>query len=93
MNLFTKRIPIDIYTSNADFDREAAMAFTRDDPPAAYLTVMLELQDRIADVSALVSNMATAKESGYLAHAAGQLAALQELWDSLESQREAANKL
>lgn len=93
MKLFTRTIPQDIYTSNADFDREAALAFPRNDPPAAFLAVMLELQDRIADTSALVTNMATAKEPGYLAHAAGQLAALQELWDSLEQQREAANKL
>ena len=93
MNLFTKRIPLDMFKSNEDFDREAALAFPRHDPPAAYLAVMLELQDRIADISALAATMATAKEHGYLAHAAGQLCALQELWDALESKREAASKL
>jgi hypothetical protein len=93
MHLFTKRIPLDIFKTSEDFDREAALAFPRHDPPAAYLAVMQELQDRIADISALVATMATSKEHGYLAHAAGQLCALQELWDALESQREAASKL
>jgi uncharacterized membrane protein YebE (DUF533 family) len=51
---------------------------------------MLDLQDRIADASTLVATMATAKEPGYLSHAAGQLNALQELWDALESRRAAA---
>jgi hypothetical protein len=46
---------------------------------------MLTLQDRIADAVLLVSAMATAKEPGFLAHAAGQLNALQELWDDLEA--------
>jgi uncharacterized membrane protein YebE (DUF533 family) len=37
--------------------------------------------------------MATAKESGYLAHAAGQLNALQELWDDIEATRAEAAKV
>jgi hypothetical protein len=93
MNLFTKRIPFDTYKAPEDFDQDAALAFPRDNPPAAYLAVMVELQDRIADTSALVANFATAKDHGYLASAAGQLLALQELWDSLEARREAAMKL
>jgi hypothetical protein len=86
----TKTIPVDLYAVNEDFDREAALAFSRDQAPGAYLAVMLELQDRIADASTLVATMATAKEPGYLAHAAGQLNALQELWDTLETRRAAA---
>jgi hypothetical protein len=54
---------------------------------------MLNLQDRIADASMLVSNMATSKEHGLLAHAAGQLNALQELWDDLEVKRAESAKL
>jgi hypothetical protein len=86
----TKTIPVDLYAVNEHFDREAALAFSRDQAPSAYLAVMLELQDRIADASTLVATMATAKEPGYLSHAAGQLNALQELWDTLESRRAAA---
>jgi len=86
----TKTIPVDLYAVSEDFDREAALAFSRDQAPGAYLAVMLELQDRIADASTLVATMATAKEPGYLAHAAGQLNALQELWDALEQRRVAA---
>jgi hypothetical protein len=86
----TKTIPVDLYTVNEDFDREAALAFSRDQAPGAYLAVMLEMQDRIADASTLVATMATAKEPGYLAHAAGQLNALQEFWDTLEQRRVAA---
>jgi hypothetical protein len=86
----TKTIPVDLYAVNEDFDREAALAFSRDQAPSAYLAVMLELQDRIADASTLVATMATAKEPGYLSHAAGQLNALQELWDTLEQRRAAA---
>jgi hypothetical protein len=89
----TKTIPIDLYSVNEDFDREGALAFSRDQAPPAYLAVVLELQDRIADASTLVATMATAKEPGYLAHAAGQLNALQELWDALEMRREAAAKV
>jgi hypothetical protein len=37
--------------------------------------------------------MATAKEPGFLAHAAGQLNALQELWDDLEAKRAEASKI
>jgi hypothetical protein len=89
----TKTIPVDLYSVNEDFDREGALAFSRDQAPPAYLAVVLELQDRIADASTLVATMATAKEPGYLAHAAGQLNALQELWDALEMRREAAAKV
>jgi hypothetical protein len=89
----TKTIPTDLYTVNEDFDREGALAFSRDQAPPAYLAVMLELQDSISDIRTLVATMATAKEPGYLAHAAGQLNALQELWDALETRREAAAKV
>jgi hypothetical protein len=89
----TKTIPVDLYSVSEDFDREGALAFSRDQAPPAYLAVVLELQDRIADASTLVATMATAKELGYLAHAAGQLNALQELWDALETRREAAAKV
>ena len=54
---------------------------------------MLNLQDRIADAVLLASSMATAKDPGFLAHAAGQLNALQELWDDLETKRAEASKL
>ena len=89
----TKTIPTDLYTVSEDFDREGALAFSRDQAPPAYLAVMLELQDSISDIRTLVATMATAKEPGYLAHAAGQLNALQELWDALETRREAAAKV
>jgi hypothetical protein len=89
----TKTIPTDLYTVNEDFDREGALAFSRDQAPPAYLAVMLELQDSISDIRTLVATMATAKEPGYLAHAAGQLNALQELWDTLEQRRAEASKI
>jgi len=89
----TKTIPTDLYTVSEDFVREGALAFSRDQAPPAYLAVMLELQDSISDIRTLVATMATAKEPGYLAHAAGQLNALQELWDALETRREAAAKV
>ena len=89
----TKTIPTDIYRVQEDFDREGALSFSREQAPSAYLAVMLELQDRIADATTLVSAMATSKEPGYLSHAAGQLNALQELWDSLESRRLEASKI
>jgi hypothetical protein len=89
----TKTIPADLYTVNEDFDREGALAFSRDQAPPAYLAVMLELQDSISDIRTLVATMATAKEPGYLAHAAGQLNALQELWDTLETRRAEASRL
>lgn len=82
-----------MYKKPQDFDTSAALAFPRDSAPAAYLAVMLNLQDRIADAALLVSNMATAKDSGLLAHAAGQLNSLQELWDDLEQKRAEAAKL
>ncbi len=88
----TKTIPIDRYAVSEDFDREGALAFSRDQTPPAALAILLKLQDRIADASALVSTMATAKEGGYLAHAAGQLNALQELWDDIETTRAEAAK-
>jgi hypothetical protein len=89
----TKTIPTDIYRVQEDFDRQGALAFSREQAPSAYLAVMLELQDRIADATTLVAAMATAKEPGYLSHAAGQLCALQELWDSLETRRIEASKI
>jgi hypothetical protein len=89
----TKTIPADLYTIGEDFDPESALAFSREQAPPAYLAVMLDLQDRIADASTLVSTMATAKEPGYLSHAAGQLNALQELWDALEQRRAAAMRV
>jgi hypothetical protein len=89
----TKTIPTDLYAVNEDFDREGALAFSRDQAPPAYLAVMLELQDSISDIRTLVATMATAKEPGYLAHAAGQLNALQELWDTLETRRAEASRL
>lgn len=83
-----------MYKKPEDFDTSAALAFPRETAPGAFVAVMLNLQDRIADATLLVSNMATAKDPGLLSHAAGQLNALQELWDDIESQRaEAAAKL
>ena len=89
----TKHVPMDMYKVGEDFDPKAALAFTREQAPPSHLAVMLNLQDRIADTALLVSNMATAKDSGFLAHAAGQLNALQELWDDLEAKRAEASKL
>ena len=88
-----KHVPLDVYKKPEDFDTSGALAFPREQAPAAFLAVMLNLQDRIADASLLVSNMATAKDPGFLAHAAGQLNALQELWDDLETKRAEAAKL
>jgi len=82
-----------MYKKPEDFDIESALAFPRESAPAAWLAVMLNLQDRIADATLLVSNMATSKEHGLVAHAAGQLNALQELWDDLEQRRAEASKL
>jgi hypothetical protein len=84
---------MDIYTKPEDFDTSGALAFSRDQAPAGVLAIMLTLQDRIADAVLLVSNMATAKDAGFLAHAAGQLNALQELWDDLEAKRAEAAQL
>jgi hypothetical protein len=88
-----KAIPLDLYKVGEDFDPNAALAFSREQAPPSYLAVMLTLQDRIADAVLLASAMATAKELGFLAHAAGQLNALQELWDDLEAKRAEASKL
>lgn len=88
-----KAIPLDLYRVSEDFDPAAALAFSREQAPPSYLAIMVTLQDRIADAVLLVSNMATAKDPGFLAHAAGQLNALQELWDDLESKRSEASKL
>ena len=82
-----------MYKKPENFDMSAALAFSRDQAPPAFAAVMLNLQDRIADASILVSNMATAKDPGLLAHAAGQLNALQELWDDIEQRRAEASKL
>jgi hypothetical protein len=88
-----KAVPLDLYKANEDFDSNAALAFSREQAPAGVLAIMLTLQDRIADAVLLVSAMATAKEPGFLAHAAGQLNALQELWEDLEAKRAEASKL
>jgi hypothetical protein len=86
-------IPLDLYKVSEDFDPNAALAFSREQAPPSYLAIMITLQDRIADAVLLASAMATAKEPGFLAHAAGQLNALQELWDDLEAKRAEASKL
>ena len=89
-----KHVLSDMYKKPEDFDMSSALAFPREQAPASFLAFIISLQDRIADATLLVSNMATAKDPGLLAHAAGQLNALQELWDDIESQRaEAAAKL
>jgi hypothetical protein len=88
-----RAIPLDLYKVGEDFDPNAALAFSREQAPPSYLAVMVTLQDRIADAVLLASNMATAKDPGFLAHAAGQLNALQELWDDLEAKRAEASKL
>ncbi len=75
-----------------NYDPKGALAFSREQAPNAYLAVMTELQDRIADAVTLCSTMATSREGGYLAHAAGQLCALQELWDTLEQRRTEASR-
>ena len=82
-----------MYKKPENFDTSAALAFSREQAPPAFAAVMLNLQDRIADAALLVSNMATAKDSGLLAHAAGQLNALQELWDDTEAKRAESAKL
>lgn len=84
---------MDMYKKPEDFDMNGALAFAREQVHPTYLAIMISLQDRIADASLLVSNMATAKDPGLLAHAAGQLNALQELWDDLEQRRAEASKL
>jgi hypothetical protein len=71
----------------ADFDLGEALAFTRESAPPVWIAVMSALQDRIADATNLASAMATSKEPGYQAHAAGQLCALVELYDDLEQKR------
>jgi hypothetical protein len=83
----TKTIPADRYQVTDNYNPKGALAFSREQAPPAFLAVMTELQDRIADTSLLVSTMATAKEPGWLAHASGQLNALLELWDALEQRR------
>jgi hypothetical protein len=88
-----RAIPLDLYKVSEDFDPNAALAFSREQAPPSYLAIMLTLQDRIADAVLLASAMATAKEPGYQSHAAGQLNALQELWDDIESKRAEASKL
>jgi hypothetical protein len=83
----TKTIPADRYQVTDNYNPKGALSFTREQAPPAFLAVMTEIQDRIADTSLLVSTMATAKEPGWLAHASGQLNALLELWDTLEQRR------
>ena len=82
-----KHVPMDVYKVGPDFDTSRAFAFTRESAPPAWLAVMLAIQDRIADATALTTNLATAKEPGYQAHCAGALGALVELFDDLERQR------
>jgi hypothetical protein len=53
---------MDMYKNPEDFDTSAALAFSREQAPAGALAIMLAIQDRIADASLLVSNMATAKD-------------------------------
>jgi hypothetical protein len=89
----TKTIPVDRYVESENFDPKGALAFSRAEAPSAYLAVMVELQDRIADAVTLASTMATSKEIGYLAHAAGQLCALQELWDAIEARRAQSHRV
>ena len=95
LTISTRRVHVlsDMYKKPEDFDMSGALAFSREQAPAAALAIMLALQDRIADAVLLASNMATAKDPGFLAHAAGQLNALQELWDDLEQKRAEASKL
>ena len=95
LTISTRRVHVlsDMYKKPEDFDMSGALAFSREQAPAGVLAIMLTLQDRIADAVLLASNMATAKDPGFLAHAAGQLNALQELWDDLESKRAEASKL
>lgn len=81
------RPALDLYPVPADFDPGQALAFTRESPPAVWVAVMSAIQDRLADATNLASAMATAKEPGYQAHAAGQLCALVELYDDLEAKR------
>jgi hypothetical protein len=83
----TKHVPMDTYKVGPDYDASHALAFTRESAPPAWLAVMIAIQDRIADATDLASAMATAKEPGYQAHAAGQLCALIELYADLERQR------
>ena len=82
-----KHVPMDTYKVGPDFDASRALAFTRESAPPTWLAVMKAIEDRIADATALVTNMATAKEPGYQAHCAGVLGALVELYDDLERQR------
>lgn len=88
-----KHVPMDMYTKPANFDMNSAMAFQRESAHSSFVAVMLNLQDRIADASMLVGNMATAKDPGLLSHAAGQLSALMELWDDIEARRIEAGRL
>lgn len=85
-----RAVPVEGYCRPDGFDAVGAVAFTRENAPDVWRAVMLELQDRIADATDLAAAMATAKEPGYAAHAAGQLLALIEVYESLESRRKAA---
>ena len=81
---------MDVYPTPPEFNAEAALAFTRESAPSAWVAVMLEIQDRIADATEIVSNMETSKEHGYSAYAAGQLGAYVELYRTLEEKRNEA---
>lgn len=89
MTMFTKTrgVPTPIYPTPPDYDETLALSFTRDSAPAPWIAVMRMIQDEIADREALATNMATARDHGYLAHAAGGLEALTSLYNNLESKR------
>ena len=89
MTMFTKTraIPTPIYPTPPDFDESLALSFTRDGAPPAWIAVMKLIQDEIADRESLTTNMATARDHGYLAHAAGGLEALTSLYNNLEAKR------
>lgn len=87
-NLFRNNpIPMDVYPVPPDFDETMALAFTRESAPPAWIAVMRLIQDEIADREALVVNMATARDHGYLAHSAGGLEALIAVYNQLEQKR------
>lgn len=83
-------VPVAGYPVPPGFDETTALAFTRESAPASWVATMRLLQDEIADREQLVANMATAKEPGYLAHAAGGLEALLAVYNALEEKRRQA---
>ena len=93
--MFSKKklVPVQHLVASSDFNKKASLSFARDKGPAAYCAVMFMLQDRIIDAMSLATSMAASKDHGYVAHAAGQLAALTELFDDIEAARSEAHKL